>query len=136
VGLTLGVVIALEVGDVARLPAAEKLASCAGTTPRVREDPDGPLRPDVNRNLKRAFVEAANAICLTRRRARRHHVSRLYERVAGRKGYPKAIGAVARHVAEARIGGWAERSPIENRSQRVHGGSARRLHEQDSAFRR
>src|SRR5438445_1758976 len=35
VGLTLAVVIALEVGDVARFPTAEKLAAYAGTTPRV-----------------------------------------------------------------------------------------------------
>src|SRR5215468_440208 len=35
VGLTLAVVIALEVGDVARFPTAEQLAAYAGTTPRV-----------------------------------------------------------------------------------------------------
>ena len=35
VGLTLAVVIALEVGDVARFATAEKLAGYAGTTPRV-----------------------------------------------------------------------------------------------------
>ncbi len=29
------------------------------------------------------------------------HMSRLYERVAKRKGHQKAIGAVARHMAEA-----------------------------------
>jgi hypothetical protein len=29
------------------------------------------------------------------------HVSRLYARIARRKGHPKAIGAVARHLAEA-----------------------------------
>ena len=61
----------------------------------------GPTRPDVNRYLKWAFVEAANAICLTRGRAAPRHVSRLYERVARRKGHAKAIGAVARHLAEA-----------------------------------
>src|SRR5262249_44003459 len=58
-------------------------------------------RPDVNRYLKWAFIEAANAICLTRRRRPTRHVSRLYERIARRKGHPKAIGAVARHLAEA-----------------------------------
>ena len=51
----------------------------------------GPTRPDVNRYLKWAFVEAANAICLTRGRAAPRHVSRLYERVARRKGHAKAI---------------------------------------------
>ena len=105
VGLTLAVVIALEVGDVTRFAGAEKLAAYAGTTPRVHASGGktrfGPARSDVNRYLKWAFVEAANAICLHRRRAARRHVSRLYERIARRKGHPKAIGAVARHLAEA-----------------------------------
>jgi transposase len=105
VGLTLAVVIALEVGDVTRFPTAEKLAAYAGTTPRVHASGGktrfGPARPDVNRYLKWAFVEAANAICLTRGRRSHRHVSRLYERVARRKGHGKAIGAVARHLAEA-----------------------------------
>jgi transposase len=105
VGLTLAVVIALEVGDIRRFATAEKLASYAGTTPRVHASGGktrfGPSRPDVNRYLKWAYVEAANAICLTRGRTARRHVSRLYERVARRKGHAKAIGAVARHLAEA-----------------------------------
>ena len=105
VGLTLAVVIALEVGDVTRLASAEKLASYAGTTPRIHASGGktrfGPSRPDVNRYLKWAFVEAANAICLTRGRPAARHVSRRYERVARRTGHAKAIGAVARHLAEA-----------------------------------
>jgi transposase len=51
------------VGDVARFATAEKLASYAGTTPRVHASGGktrfGPSRPDVNRYLKWAFVEAA-----------------------------------------------------------------------------
>ena len=105
VGLMLAVVIALEVGSIARFATAEKLAAYAGTTPRVHASGGktrfGPSRPDVNRYLKWAFLEAANAICLNRSRAPRRHVSRLYERVARRKGHQKAIGAVARHLAEA-----------------------------------
>lgn len=105
VGLTLAVVIALEVGNVARFATAEKLAGYAGTTPRVHASAGktryGQLRPNVNRYLKWAFVEAANAICLNRGRAPRRHVSRLYERIARREGHQKAIGAVARHLAEA-----------------------------------
>jgi transposase len=105
VGLTLAVVIALEEGDVTRFATAEKLASYAGTTPRIHASGGktrfGPSRPDVNRYLKWAFVEAANAVCLTRGRTAPRHVSRLYERVARRKGHAKAIGAVARHLAEA-----------------------------------
>src|SRR5262249_30744498 len=105
VGLTLAVVIALEVGDVARFPTAKKLAAYAGTTPRVYASGGktrfGPSRPDVNRYLKWAFVEAANAICLNRGRTPRRHVTRLHERVAQRKGHQKANGAGARHRAEA-----------------------------------
>lgn len=105
VGLTLAVVIALEIGDVTRFPTAEKLTSYAGCTCRVHASGDKQrykrLRPDVNRYLKWAFIEAANAICLMRRRHPHRHVTRLYERIARRKGHPKAIGAVARHLAEA-----------------------------------
>jgi transposase len=105
VGFILAVVMALELGDVTRFPAAERLASYAGTTPRVRSSGGktryGPLRPDVNRYLKWAFVEAANANNLQRDRDPGRHVSRLYARLARRKGHPKAIGAVARHLAEA-----------------------------------
>jgi transposase len=67
VGFILAVVIALEVGDVTRFPDAERLASYAGTTPRVRASGGktryGALRPDVNQYLKWAFVEAAPTIC-------------------------------------------------------------------------
>ena len=105
VGLTLAVVIALEVGDVSRFPMDEKLAGYAGTTPRVRSSGGktryGPLRPDVNRYLKWAFIEAANVVCRTRRRHPDRHASRRYERIARRKGHHKAIAAVARHLAEA-----------------------------------
>jgi transposase len=105
VGLILAVVIALEVGDVTRFPDAERLAGYAGTTPRVRGSGGkthyGPLRPDVNRYLKWAFMEAANGACLYRDRYPRRHVNRLYQRIAGRRGHAKAIGAVARHLAEA-----------------------------------
>lgn len=105
VGLILAVVIALELGDVARFATAEKLAAYAGTTPRVHASGGktrfGRLRPDVNRYLKWAFVEAANSICLMRGRKPHRHVSRLDERIARHKGHPQAIGAVARHLAEA-----------------------------------
>ncbi len=105
VGFILGVVIVLEVGDVTRFPTASHLASYAGTTPRVHSSGGktryGQLREDVNRYLKWAYVEAANAVCLQRRFFPHRHVSELYDRVAHRKGHQKAIGAVARHLAEA-----------------------------------
>jgi transposase len=105
VGFILAVVIALEVGSVSRFWRAEKLASYAGTTPRVHSSGDrtryGKTRPDVNRYLKWAFVEAANSICLNRRRRPEAHVSQLYERIRHRKGHGKAACAVGRHLAEA-----------------------------------
>jgi transposase len=105
VGFTLAVVIAMELGCVERFGGAETLASYAGTTPRVHASGGkirhGRLRPDVNRYLRWAFVEAGNSICMHRTRHPHRHVSRLYQRVKIRKGHQKAIGAVARHLAEA-----------------------------------
>jgi transposase len=105
VGFILGLVILLEIGDVDRFPDAEHLASYAGTTPRVQASGGkirfGRVRPDVNHYLKWAFGEAANVICLNRRHWPQRHVARLYDRVHHRKGHQKAIGAVARHLAEA-----------------------------------
>jgi hypothetical protein len=56
-----------------------------------------------NHYLKWAFIEAANVVC-SRRNApswRNKHVVKLYERISSKKGHHKAIGAVARHLAEA-----------------------------------
>ncbi|MCB1125219.1 MAG: IS110 family transposase [Verrucomicrobiae bacterium] len=105
VGLILAATIALEIGDIARFASAERLASYAGTTPRVHASGDkvryGRLRPDVNRYLKWAYVEAANSVALNHQRQPDRHVSRRYRQLKERKGHPKAIGAVARHLAEA-----------------------------------
>jgi len=105
VGFILGVVILLELGDVRRFPRSAQLAAYSGTTPRVHASGGrtryGPLRPDVNRYLKWAFVEAANIICRRRARAPDRHVCQLYARIARRRGHQTAIGAVARHLAEA-----------------------------------
>ena len=51
-----------------------------------------------------------------RRRMARGHVSRLYERVAQRKGHPKAIGAVARHMAEATYWILSKQEPYRERT--------------------
>ncbi|MBI4490556.1 MAG: transposase [Deltaproteobacteria bacterium] len=48
-----------------------------------------------------ASVEGANAVCLQRRFFSNWHTSQLYDRIAHRKGQQKAVGAVARHLAEA-----------------------------------
>ena len=101
----LATTILLEVGDVARFPSAEHLASYAGTTPRVKASGDkvryGKLRSDVNRYLKWAYLEAANSVALNHAKKPARFVSRLYHRLSVRRGSPKAKGAVARHLAEA-----------------------------------
>jgi len=105
VGVVLGIVLWTEIGDITRFARSEQLAAYAGAVPRVHESGGhrryGPLRSDVNRYLKWAFVEAANGVCRIRRRHRQRHTTRLYERIARRRGHQKAIGAVARHLAEA-----------------------------------
>jgi len=105
VGFILGVVILTEVGDVERFPSASHLASYAGMTPRVHASGGrvryGRTRSDVNHYLKWAYAEAANVAMMHRRRHPQRHVSRLYDRVKPRRGHPKAIGAVGRHLAEA-----------------------------------
>lgn len=105
VGFILAVVISMEVGDVRRFYSAERLASYSGTTPRIHSSGGktrfGRLRPDVNRALKYAFMEAANCVVLHSRHYPMRHVNVLYRRIKHRKGHQKAVGAVARHLAEA-----------------------------------
>jgi transposase len=105
VGVILAATIALEIGEVERFPSAMHLASYAGTTPRVHASGGkvryGTLRADVNRYLKWAFAEAGNSVAVNHRRCPERHVSQLYRRLRQRKGHAKAIGAVARHLAEA-----------------------------------
>jgi transposase len=105
IGFILATVIALEIGDIARFPGADRLASYAGTTPRIHSSGGktrfGNLRPDVNHYLKWAFIEAANSICINARHWPNRHVVRLYQRIRDRKGHQKSVGAVARHLAEA-----------------------------------
>jgi hypothetical protein len=55
----------------------------------------------VNRNLKWAFVEAANLVVIHQRRLAGSHVVRLYQRLKKTKNHQKAVIAVARHLAEA-----------------------------------
>lgn len=105
VGVILAATIALEIGEVQRFPSAMHLASYSGTTPRVHASGGkvryGSLRSDVNRYLKWAFAEAGNSVAVNHTRCPDRHVSQLYRRLRVRKGHPKAIGAVARHLAEA-----------------------------------
>jgi transposase len=105
VGVILAATIALEIGAVQRFPSAMHLASYGGTTPRVHASGGkvryGSLRADVNRYLKWAFAEAANSVAVNHKSHPERHVSQLYRRLRQRKGHPKAIGAVSRHLAEA-----------------------------------
>jgi transposase len=105
VGPILAVVLALEIGDVKRFPGPEHLASYAGTVPRIKSSGGksffGKVRPDVNRYLKWALVEAANIVVINQGRWSNRHVVRLYGRIKERKGHAKAVVAVARHLAEA-----------------------------------
>jgi len=105
IGKILSLVITYEVGDVTRFASSSHLAAYAGTTARVHAS-GGKVRygrapADVNRYLKWAFVEAANCVTLVRRRLRYRHIADLYERIRARKGHSVAVGAVARHLAEA-----------------------------------
>lgn len=105
VGWLLADIIAAEVGAISRFASAQHLASYAGTTPRVRASGGktayGSLRTDVNHYLKWAYVEAAHSICLNHNTHPHRHTSQVYHRLRQRKGHQKAIGAVARHLAEA-----------------------------------
>lgn len=105
VGDILAIVIALEIGDVDRFASAQHLASYSGTVPRINSSGGktfyGRVKPDVNRYLKWAFIEAANCVNLQQHKMPRRHVVELLLRVQKHKGYPKAAVAVARHLAEA-----------------------------------
>jgi len=107
VGDILAIVIEREVGRMDRFPDHERFAGYCGTTPKVKASGGkvsyGKLRPDVNRYLKWAFIEAANVVALNqaKRSWQQRHVSRLYQRIRQKKGHAKAVGAVARHLSEA-----------------------------------
>ncbi len=118
IGFILSAVISLEIGDMRRFLSAERYASYAGTTPRVHASGDkiryGRLRPDVNHYLRWAYIEAAHSVCLHEADQPLRHVSRLYRRIRERKGHGKAIGAVARHLAEATFHVWSRREPYQD----------------------
>ncbi len=105
IGVILAATIELEIGDSGRFPSAPQLTSYAGTTPRVHASGGrvryGRLRPDVNPYWKWAFVEAANSVAVNHPRCSQRHASQLYARLRERKGHSQALGAVARHLAEA-----------------------------------
>lgn len=105
VGPILSTVMALEIGRMERFPSAAHLASYAGLVPRVHSSGGhtrlGQICGDINRYLKWAFVEAGNLVVIHQRHLAGTHVVRLYQRVKRKKNHQKAVGAVARHLAEA-----------------------------------
>jgi transposase len=115
VGWVLAVVLWLEIGDIARFPSAAPRAASAGTTPRGPASGgrlhSGQLRGDIHRYLTWACIEAASTLGLQRQVRPHRHVSRLAARIQQRKGHPKAVGAVARHLAEARYWILTKREP-------------------------
>jgi transposase len=105
VGFILSVVMAGEIGTIKRFASPECLASYSGTTPRVSSSGGktryGGMRTESNQYLKWAFIEAAHGVCLNRSKHPERSLSRIYDRIRARKGHGKAIGAVARNLAEA-----------------------------------
>jgi len=105
VGFILAVVIWQEIGDIDRFASSEQLASYGGTCPRIHSSGDksrfGPLRNDVNHYLKWAFSEAGNSIAVHRHQIAGSKIAQLYNRIRARRGHAKAVGAVARQLAEA-----------------------------------
>lgn len=105
IGFILAVVIAGEIGDIERFSGPSRLASYSGTVPRVHSSGGktryGKLRNDVNHYLKWAYSEAGNSTAVNHKRLPERHTSRLYKRIRDKKGHAVAVGAVARHLAEA-----------------------------------
>jgi len=126
IGPILAAVLMLELGDMGRFAIAERYASYAGTTPRVHGSGGkfryGKLRPDVNRYLKWAYVEAGNSVALNCKQFPERHVSQRYRRIKQHQGHSRAIGAVARHLAEATFHVLTRKEPY--REPALHRGRA------------
>jgi transposase len=107
VGDVLAIVIDREIGSIDRFDTPGQLASYTGVVPTVHASGGkarfGHMRKPSNQYLKWACIEAANVVV----RHRRHpawkgkYVCLIYDRVSRRKGHAIAVGAVARHLAEA-----------------------------------
>lgn len=106
-GIIFSACVAHEIGTAERFPDAGHFVSYAGCVPKVSSSGGktfyGHLRRESNHYLKWAFIEAANVIAGNSHRPswQEKFVVRLYQRVRQRKGHAVAVGAVARHLAEA-----------------------------------
>jgi transposase len=107
VGDVLAIVIEREIGSIDRFDTSGHFTSFAGLVPTVHASGGktrlGHMRKPCNQYLRWAFIEAANVIV-----RHRHHpawktkyVCQIYDQVSQRKGHAVAVGAVARHLAEA-----------------------------------
>jgi transposase len=107
IGDILAIVVEREIDSIDRFNTPGQLASYAGLVPTVHASGGktrfGHMRKPSNQYLKWAFIEAANVVV-----RHRHHpawktkyVCQIYDQVSQRKGHAVAVGAVARHLAEA-----------------------------------
>jgi transposase len=107
VGDILAIVVDREIGSIDRFDTSGQFTSYAGLVPTVHASGGktrfGHMRKPCNQYLKWAFIEAANVVA-----RHRHHpawkgkyICHIYDQVARRKGHAVAVGAVARHLAEA-----------------------------------
>jgi len=103
----LAIIIEREIGSIDRFDTSGQFTSFSGLVPTVHASGGktrfGHMRKPCNQYLKWAFIEAANVIV-----RHRHHpawktkyVCQIYDQVSRRKGHAVAVGAVARHLAEA-----------------------------------
>ena len=103
----LATVIEGEVGNIERFPTVGHFCSYARVVPTVQASGGkmryGHMRKQSNQYLKWAFIEAANVVVLHQNHPnwQKKHVTAVYKRIRGRKGHSIAVGAVARHLAEA-----------------------------------
>jgi transposase len=104
-GPVTGAVAACETGDIRRFATPGSYLCYAGLVPRVFSSGGttrhGRLVSHCNRALKWAWFDAAVCVSIGRRHHPDRHAVLLYERVAARRGRAAALGAVARHLAEA-----------------------------------
>jgi hypothetical protein len=104
VGLTLAVVIALEVGDVARLPRPRSWPAMRGPPTGPRERWEDPIRSIASgrQSVPEVGIRRSRECDLPHTPAHAAPPRQSSLRAARpAKGHVKAIGAVARHLAEA-----------------------------------
>ena len=103
----LSIVIDRELGSIDRFSCPKHFCGYAGMAPKVKGSGGkfhyGKMIKQCNNYLKWAFIEAANVVVRQRHHPnwQKKYVVQLYERTRQRKGHAVAVGAMARHLAEA-----------------------------------